>query len=394
MKPVFTIIKKEFARFFKDIRLVLSCLILPGLLIYAVYSLMGSILEKVEKDQAEEQLTACVINMPDSQSQTLSTMFTLSEDYGGEDGEERAKSAVKDGDLSLLVIFPENFDKSVQDYSPTSGTAAPNVQIYFSSAHTSSAIAYQSIAAALDGYESALANKFDVNKITQEGQTYDLADEQSTSRMMLSMVVPMVLLMLLFSGCMAVAPESIAGEKERGTIATILVTPVKRSSVAIGKIVALSVIALLSGLVSSIGTILSLPKLAGMTGGITLAMYTFGDYIALIAVILTTVLIFVSLISVISALAKSVKEASGLIVPLMLVVMMCGIFSMFAGGVSSIGLSFIPVFNSALAFSAILSGTLAPAALAITLCVNVAFAALAVFVLTLMFKSERIMFNK
>ena len=43
---------------------------------------------------------------------------------------------------------------------------------------------------------------------------------------------------------MAVAPESIVGEKERGTIATLLVTPMKRSELAVGKVLSLSVIGL------------------------------------------------------------------------------------------------------------------------------------------------------
>ena len=42
MKSVFTIVKKEFARFFKDKRMIITVL-LPGLLIYVVYSIMGKI---------------------------------------------------------------------------------------------------------------------------------------------------------------------------------------------------------------------------------------------------------------------------------------------------------------------------------------------------------------
>ena len=201
--------------------------------------------------------------------------------------------------------------------------------------------------------------------------------------------------MLLFSGCMAVAPESIAGEKERGTIATLLVTPVKRSVIAVGKIAALSVIALLSGLSSALGMLLSLPKLAGTAGaGISFSMYGFGDYAAVLGVILSTVLVLVAVISIVSAYAKSVKEASGLVVPIMILVMLCGVFSMFAASVASIGLYFIPVFNSALVISTVLSGAVSGAGIAITVCTNVAFAALLVFVLTKMFNSEKIMFNK
>lgn len=392
MKTVLTIIKKEFARFFKDTRLMLTTLILPGLLIFAMYSLMGTIMENVAKDEAETKCTAYAVGLPESQSAAFLQTFDCKNDYTA----ETARQAVKDGELDLFISFPENFDETVSEYSPESGTPAPNVEIYYNSAETKSLAAYSTATALLSAYEDTIANKFDINRPAADGNgnNFDLADAQSTAKTVLKMVVPMVLLMLLFSGCMAVAPESIAGEKERGTIATLLVTPVKRSSVAIGKIAALSVIALLSGLSSAIGLMLSLPKLTGMAGGISLSMYGFGSYAAILAIVLSTVLILVTLISIISAFAKSVKEASGLVVPLMIIVMLCGVFSMFVSGVPSIGFYFIPVFNSALAISSVLSGAISGAAIAVTVCMNIAFAALLVFLLTLMFKSERIMFKK
>ncbi len=359
MKTILTIIKKEFSRFFKDTRLWITAILLPGLLIFALYNIMGSIMENVEKDAAEHTPTAVIVNMPESQSEVFSTVFDIKQF----DTLEAANGALKGGELDLIIVFP-------------TGEAQSKIEIYYNSAETNSQAAYSMAVALVANY-----------------QIIDTATEQSTSRMILSMIVPMVLLMLLFSGCMAVAPESIAGEKERGTIATLLVTPVKRSYIAVGKIAALSCIALLSGLSSCIGMLLSMPKLIG-AGGLTLSMYGFGDYVAIFGVVLSTVLILVTLISIISAYAKSVKEASGLVVPVMLLTMLCGVFSMFASGVSSVGLFFIPLFNSALVISTVLSGAVSAAAVAITICVNIAFAALLVFGLTLMFKSEKMMFNK
>ncbi len=360
MKTVLTIIKKEFARFFKDTRLWITALILPGLLIFAVYNIMGSIIESEAEKSADVTCSAYIENMSESQSEAFSMIFDLKQDYTIEEAEK----ALKEGKLDLIIVFPQSADGKIQ--------------IEYNSAESKSQTAYTLAVALVANYEIK-----------------DLADEQSLARTILSTIVPMVLLMLLFSGCMAVAPESIAGEKERGTIATLLVTPVKRSVIAVGKIAALSVIALLSGLSSALGMLLSLPKLAGSAGGgITFAMYGFGDYAAVLGVILSTVLVLVAIISIVSAFAKSVKEANGLVVPVMILVMLCGVFSMFATSVASIGLYFIPLFNSALVISTVLSGTVSLAGIAITVCVNVAFAALLVFVLTQMFKSERIMFNK
>jgi len=387
MKTILTIIKKEFSRFFKDTRLWITAILLPGLLIFALYNIMGSIMQSVEKDAEAQTPTAVVVNMPESQKNTLSATFELKEDTVS-----GAMEAVKNGELGVFISFPNNFDELVAAYQPSSGSAAPNVEIFYNSSNTQSLLAFNTAQAILSAYEDTIANKFDVNRPV-DGSAFDMATEQSTSKMILSMVAPMILLMLLFSGCMAVAPESIAGEKERGTIATLLVTPVKRSHIAIGKIAALSVIALLSGLSSCIGMLLSLPKLIGVSGGLTLSMYGFGEYASIFGVVLSTVLILVTLIAIISAYAKSVKEASGLVVPVMLLTLLCGVFSMFANK-AGIGLFFIPLFNSALVISSVLSGAMSAAAVAITICMNVAFAALLVLGLAWMFRSEKIMFNK
>lgn len=360
MKTVFTVIKKEFARFFKDTRLWITALILPGLLIFALYNIIGTVIESEAEKNADVTCAVYVENMPDSLSETFSSVFDLKQDYTA----DTADAALREGGLDLIIVFPEN--------------ATEKIEIRYNSAESKSQTAH--------GVAVGLVANYGI---------VDVADGQSVARSVLSTVVPMVLLMLLFSGCMAVAPESIAGEKERGTIATLLVTPVKRSVIAVGKIAALSVIALLSGLSSALGMLLSLPKLTGMSGGgITFSMYGFGDYAAVLGVILSTVLVLVAVISIVSAFAKSVKEANGYVVPVMILVMLCGVFSMFAASAVSIGLYFIPVFNSALVISTVLLGTVSAAGIAITVCVNAAFAALLAFVLTQMFKSEKIMFNK
>ena len=109
------------------------------------------------------------------------------------------------------------------------------------------------------------------------------------------------MMIFLFSGCMGVAPESIAGEKERGTIATLLVTPMNRGQLAIGKVISLGVIALLSGLSSFIGTFASLPSLmGGADTGMDASIYGVTDFVMLFGVILSTVLLIVGLICVIS----------------------------------------------------------------------------------------------
>ncbi len=389
---IFTIFKKELARFFKD-RRTLIALIMPGLLIYSIYSLMGDFMGDAFMPDEEYAPIVYSVNTPDS----AKALFDAAEiglkttDFGDIDNK---KEAIADGMSTILIVFPENFDKKIAEYSPASGESAPNIEIYYNSSNTNSAMAYSTVGALLDGFESTMTNKFDINRPSNEDQTFDLASDEDMTGMIFSMMMPMLLMMLLFSGCMAVAPESIAGEKERGTIATLLITPTKRSHIAIGKILALSVMALISGASSTIGTVLSLPKLMGGTMELDGAAYGMLDYAMLAVVILSTVLVFITLISIISAYAKTVKEASTYLTPLMILSMLVGLSGMMGEAATNPVLYVIPIFNSVQSMIGIFSFELNIAHVVITVCANIAVTALGVFVLTRMFNSEKIMFNK
>ena len=385
MKGMLAIIRKEFARFFLDRRMLLTTVILPGVLIYLVYTLMGTFISGLAA--GDESYSAAVRNMP----QSVSVYFQGGpiEITAAEGDDEQYKERVREGSLDIYVVFPEDFEEVIQG-AGGADYAAPNIEIYYNSAEEGSAAAYSAFAAVLDAYEQAISNVFNVNR----GEGYDLGSVQSVTTSVLSAVVPMVLLVLLFSGCMAVAPESIAGEKERGTFATMLVTPVKRSHIAVGKIISLSCISLLSGVSSFLGLILSLPNLMnGVFDGMDLSMFSFGHYAALLGVMLTTVLLLVAAISCVSALAKSVKEANSYVGPMNIIVLVVGLLSSFGGGGSPF-LYLIPVYNSAMMITDVMSLAVSPLALVFTLLSNIAFACGLVFLLTRMFKSERIMFNK
>ena len=293
------------------------------------------------------------------------------------------------------MVFPEGFDSAVAAYEAPSGAPAPQVELYYNSASTNSTAAYQMVTGLLDAYESQLVNKFDVN---MGGGAYDLATEEDSMGSYFSMLLPMLLMMFLYSGCAAVAPESIAGEKERGTIATMLITPIRRSGIAIGKILALAVIAMLSAASSTVGAVLGLSKMMSMDGSgmdMNAAIYGATDYLLLAAVIVSTVLLMVTIISILSAFAKTIKEAQTYAMPLMLLSMVVGITAMFGGGASQDLTSYcIPLYNSVQCMSGIFSFTTMASGVWMTLAVNGVCTVAGVVVLAKMFNSERIIFSR
>ena len=396
---ILTIVKKEFARFFGDKRLVFTTVIMPGLLIYVIYTFMlGGIRDTFEADK-DYRAKVYVQNMPKS----VQPMFeTLDMDITNADDTdiESIKSLIENKEVELLVVFPPQFDSAVANYNVADTTqVAPNVLIYSNVANIESDNAEGFVRTMLTSYEETISNKFNINAYTEEtaNEKFDLATDEDFMGKIFSSMLPFMLLIFLYSGCMAVAPESISGEKERGTIATLLVTPMSRSHLAFGKIISLSFIALISGLSSFLGVMLSLPEFIGSEiEGLSTNIYTTSDYLLILGIILSTVLILISLISIISAYAKTVKEATTLVLPLMIVIMMVGLTSMIGGGEPQTSLSWylIPVYNSVQAMTGIFSFNYSLINVGITIVVNIIYAGAFSYVLAKMFNSEKIMFSK
>ncbi len=391
---IMTIMKKEFTRFFTDRRMVLTTVLMPGLMIYLLYSFMGSGLASQFETAEDFRAEVCAVNLPESMKEIAKSGAPLEFKEVAENETEQLLEDLETQEAvyDLLAVFPEDFDAQVAAYDVAAAGQAPAVKIYYNSTDTDSQTAYTMMTEALDAYESALANKFDVNP---GEEVYDMATEEDMSAQIFSMMVPMLMMVFLFSGCMAVAPESIAGEKERGTIATLLVTPMKRSHLAIGKIVSLSVIAILSGFSSFLGTMLSLPKMMGTNEGVNASVYNMSDYILTLLVVLSTVLVIITLVSIISAFARNVKEATGWVTPVMIISMLLGVTSMVPSLCMTEPVWFlIPLYNSVQSMNGIFSMDADVVNIAVTVAANVCYAGIGVFVLAKMFDNEKVMFSK
>lgn len=385
-----TIIKKEFARFFGDKRIVFTTVLMPGLMVYIMYTLMGNIMTNQFTSAENFVASGYVQNMP-AELEPMLTQLPVEWQNVSTTEIIDIQTDLAEKEADLLVLFPENFMETMSTYEANSQTTAPNIEIYYNSAKPESAEVTSMLTTLLVNYEAALTNRFDINAGSAD---YDLASDQDLTGQMFSMLLPMLLMTFSFSSCISVAPESIAGEKERGTIATLLVTPMKRSSLALGKIISLSCIALLSGLSSFLGTMLSLPVLMG-AANLDTSFYSVKDYALLLGIILSTVLLLVAFISLISAFSKSIKEASTTCSPLTILTMVVSLVPMMGADIlDKTGMFFIPVLNSVLCMNSIFSFEANILNIAIAIGSNILYAGLLTFLLTRVFNNEKAMFSK
>lgn len=378
LKSVWLIINKECTRFLKDRRMLLMVIVLPALLTYGLYSLMGK--STADAYTVEEGYTfQCYVqNTPasfDPMFKALNFQVTPTEDP------EAAKEEIANKNADLLVIFPENFDEILGNGDET----VPNIQVYGNSDVATSYTAYDLFTVAVEELETSMVNVLDVNRGVENS---DLAKESSQ----LMTFMPMIVMMLLCNSCASFAPESIAGEKERGTFATMLVTPVSRTAIATGKIVSLSLFATFAGLFNFACVMLGMKKMFTGDAASLIPEYSAKEYVLLMVLIVTTVLMIVTLVSIISAFAKSVKEASGS------ALMITGLatISSFASQlpISSMGWRCVPILGTALGLNDLFMKQYALTDILVTCGSNLLVMAVLVVVLSKMFNSEKIMFNK
>lgn len=383
------IARKELARFFSNKASAFVSIALPGLLIFFMWTFMGGAMGSMFSPDMSKTPTVAAVNEPDSVKALAGDSVVKVVPESALPGADVMRERIEQGEVQAFAVFPDGFDAAVAAYDPASGAPAPQVEIYFNSTDPDSSQAYASFSSLLDAYESSLSNRFDVNAGTGE---YDVADEREVAGSVMVSVVPLLLVILVFTSVMSIAAESVAGEKERGTMATLLATPVSRRDIALGKVLAITAIGLLIAASSLLGILAGLPSI--MQGAVDVNVYGPADYLLLALVVLSTTLFVVMLVAVVSTLAKSVKEATMLMTPLMIAVMLVGVLGMFGSARAEVGYYLIPLYNSVQCMIGILSFDLQPVNVAACVASNLAVTAVGVLALQRMFDSERLMFAR
>mgnify|MGYP002673410545 FL=1 len=390
MREIFVIVKKELKRFFTDKRMIMS-LILPGVLIFVLYSLMGNFIGDAITPADDYEYVICVENESVTLDGYLSTLGFKYKKVNAP--REEAEKKLVDKEIDLYVSFSKDFDDAGAD------KAGKNVVIEYNSAKSESAKIYSALQTV---YMQNSVASVDYNYAINAGiENPDMATEEDVVKMILTMFMPFILMVFLVTGSVSVASESIAGEKERGTIATLLVTPVKREYIALGKIIALTVTSLFSSLVSFVGIMASLPNLLqleriGDVTSIDLSVYGASTFVGILGIILITVMMFTMIMSILSTFAKSVKEATQFVTPAMIVVMLASVTSMIGGGkaVTNPALYLIPIYNCAQCLTMLFSGEFYGLCYLFTILSDALFVVLGVVLLAKMFNNEKIMLNK
>ncbi len=401
MKDIF---KKEIMRVFSDKKMIFSLFILPAIVMLGVYGLMGAMVDKMENDIEEHVSITYIQNAPEDFKELaaqagydVAAKIQYVADNASAEEVEQIKTDILNGDADLLVVFDKEFLTKAKAYQ-NAGDPIPSVKLgYNSTMNYSTAARSMFVSMVLDVYETnLLQNRFGNLDLLTVFNSEDemIINEDKANGAMLASMLPYFIIMMLFAGAMGLCVDAIAGEKERGTMATMLLSPVKRSSIVFGKLFGLSVLSALSSVVYAISMIIAMPMMMGSMGMGDVS-FSVLQIVELLGIMVSLVLFNVSALCLLSVFAKNSKEGTAYVTPLYMVVIVLGMLTMFnVGGTAPATTSYgIPIYGSALAIQAIASNELSLAQFGLSMAGNIICVLVMVVAITKVFNNEKIMMN-
>lgn len=398
------ILSKELKRVFGDKKMVFSLFILPIILIAGIYGMMFFLVDKQKSSINEHVSEVFVQNMPDNFSELMSkhTECNINVIPAGESA-DTYKDKLLDGTYDLVVVFPENFYENFKNADATS--ALPDIKTFYNPSEDNSGEARTRFTETyLEEYKQLLLNeRFGslnyamVFSVDADNPDMIVQDDGKATGKILGTIIPYLITILIFGGAMGLGVDTIAGEKERGTIANLLISPIKRVDIIMGKIAALAIVSVLSAgvyVISFIGSAVVLSKKSGMGEMFSRLSLNFTSLqiVQFVVLLLGLVLFYVGIIGFVSLMAKNIKEAQSFIMPVYLLVMFAGMITMYSGDVTS-GSYMIPVYNTSAAFKGIFERTITMNQYLTSTIITYAFAGVMVCLMAKAMNSEKIMLN-
>lgn len=400
------IVLKELSRVFHDKKMVFSLFIMPAIMIVGMYSLMGTLLSNMMSDIEEHVPSVYIQNAPEDLDEFITTSgYNANIEYlNVEDDTDRIKDGILNGTVDLLVVFDKGFSETIAAYK-TIGDPIPEVKTFYNTSEDYSMAARENFESTLlNTYQQSLLQgrlgnmeQLQVFYIDKEPETSIIVDEKKQDGKILGMMVPFLLNIMLFAGAMGLGVDAITGEKERGTLSSMLVSPIKRGEIVFGKLISLAILSSISAAVYVVSIVVAMPILMnGATGGALGSVslqFSPLEIVMLLVILMVVVYLYVSIVALIAVIARTSKEANTYVMPAYIMVMLGSIMTFAGSGDVKLANFFIPIYNSAVSIQNLLMGELTLVQFGATVLTIGALAALITALITKAFNSEKIMFN-
>jgi sodium transport system permease protein len=368
MKTVATVFLKELLDTVRDRRTLFVMVIFPLLLFPLLMTAISAVqMSQIKKAEGQTLRIGLILN---GNAAGLRELFARTEGFRVIEGihPDSVRALLERDSLDAAITIAPRFDSTVAAGGKGALTLAYRLTDEYS-------IAERRVKETVRAYEKQLVER----RFTALGVTPGIVDavaieEQDITPMKEKLgrtiggFLPYLFVIFCFMGSMYPAIDLAAGEKERGTIETLLTAPVGRFQLLLGKFGVVVLTGLLSAAVSMLGLYVAVsqnPEMPQEMMGAVMSILDPGTIVLVLSLLLPLAVFFAALLLSLSFYAKSYKEAQSLISPLTIVVILPVAVRMIPGFELTLLTAAIPVLNVSLATKEIIAGTIDPGILAI-----------------------------
>ncbi len=367
MPKFLRVAKKEFLDMFRDRRSIIRMMLIPLIAFPIIINLVVTIQSSVSESAAKEELKiGYILNGEDEKwiKPIKETQYISLVAYTDKD---KMRADVKNEKINMGIRLEEGFESKFLD------NKTPNIFVDFRGAEMEEKDRLDDILDTMNdslvqarlkaqSIDTSIIQAFEYRMPIVNGMPYNgnTSEKQEIIGKYAGGFLPYIFIAFLFMGCMYPAIDLFAGEKERGTMETLLTTPVHRTQILLGKMIVILSFGLLSATLALTGLFLSLniidinAEMMAVINDILSPTLILTLYVLLIPL----AIFFTGLMTPISIYAKSYKEAQSTMVPLNIIVVLPAVAGFIPGIELNYVTAFIPIVNVVLATKQIIAGNM------------------------------------
>lgn len=393
-KIVRTIFKKEIIDIIRDKKTLFMRIVLPLILYPLLMIIMTQIMTISMNSIENDDINIAFEKYPSKE------LITLIKNY--------------DSDGAINIVKSKNYKKDLEKGNIDAyvdikeKNKIENYKIYINSSKENSSTVNSKLEDIFNTYkEKKVKDKIEQLQLNVEEtlepvvySTIDLAKTEEVAGLLLGQILPLILIMGVLLGAIYPAIDSMAGEKERGTLETLFTLPISNLELVMGKYMAVSLCAIVTAILNVVSILMTLIYILS-TGNISGQLLSNNFNISALSgplfITLICICLFAMVVSEVSmcvcSLAKSFKDAQNYITPVMFLVLIPSYASMIPNLNLDRTTSIIPVVNISLLIKSVLSNNANLSLIALVFISNFAFVILSVILLSKLFNSEEILFG-
>ncbi len=390
--------RKEFVEMIRDRKTLLFMVVLPVVII----PLLGNVVIDFTMDAVKEEATKTLeyavfddVGEPEVEAALERAPAFAKVELSDREG---IKAAIAADEIDFALVIPE-VDRSQEPLQ---------VELHYDNASATSSVKKR-VHGALEGYGEQLrdAKLAEVGATTPEARQLLLepmavvdrgtASAREVAGEAAGSMLPYIFIMFALLGALYPAIDLGAGEKERGTLETLLLAPVRRRDIVIGKFLVIFgagvVSATLVVITLTVWIAVKMESVAGGPGELLSTISPIDMFLAWVVVLPITA-VFAAILLSISIYAKSFKEAQSYSAPLQILAILPAMAPMLPGVELGWGTAMIPVTNVSLAIKEIIKGTIDPMMLVVIVTSSSLIAGALLGLCTWWFSREEVLFRQ